>query len=79
MCRFTIVVRLEGYTKATESRRIYEEEALREAYVCKNESDMIGHLNTVLALCRETKKQEISGWSRISAGWNRKAAIELRR
>ena len=34
-------------------------EALREAYTCRNESDMIACLNTVLDLCSETKNRSI--------------------
>lgn len=40
-------------------------EALREAYACKTEADMIGHLNTVLDLCRETKNRRLLWFYRL--------------
>ena len=40
-------------------------EALREAYACRNESDMIACLNTVLDLCRETKNRRFLWFYRL--------------
>jgi len=39
--------------------------ALRETYACKNEADMIRHLNTVLDLCRETKNRRFLWFYRL--------------
>ena len=40
-------------------------EALREAYACRNESDMIACLNTVLDLCSETKNRRFLWFYRL--------------